>query len=117
MVAVRGSRELYDEGALVGNQWSYNKICSLFKRNENYKGASQSPNQRGTEGPIFVRQQNIPSNGLIQTLVEATSDVLGIPIEEDYNTGIRDVVPFKTQLLQQEVEDDVFIRSSLQLVI
>ncbi|MDR4985902.1 GMC family oxidoreductase [Bacillus cereus] len=113
MAAVRGSRELYDEwAALVGDQWSYNKICSLFKRNENYKGASQSPNQRGTEGPIFVRQQNIPSDGLIQTLVEATSDVLGIPIEEDYNTGIRDVVPFKTQLLQQEVEDDVFIRSS-----
>ncbi|MBF7148070.1 GMC family oxidoreductase [Bacillus toyonensis] len=113
MAAVRGSRELYDEwAALVGDQWSYNKICSLFKRNENYKGASQNPNQRGTEGPIFVRQQNIPSNGLIQTLVEATSDVLGIPIEEDYNTGIRDVTSFKTQILQQEVEDDIFIRSS-----
>lgn len=113
MAAVRGSRELYDEwAALVGDQWSYNNICSLFKRNENYKGASQNPNQRGTEGPIFVRQQNIPSNGLIQTLVEATSDVLGIPIEEDYNTGIRDVTSFKTQILQQEVEDDIFIRSS-----
>ncbi|MED0993538.1 GMC family oxidoreductase [Bacillus nitratireducens] len=113
MAAVRGSRELYDEwAALVGDQWSYNKICSLFKRNESYIGASQSPNQRGTEGPIFVRQQNIPSNGLIHTLVEATSDVLGIPIEEDYNTGIRDVTSFKTQILQKEVEDDIFIRSS-----
>lgn len=33
MAAVRGSRELYDEwAALVGDQWSYSKICSLFKK-------------------------------------------------------------------------------------
>lgn len=114
MGAVRGSRELYDEWArLVGNsQWRYDNIRELFKINETYTGNTQSPNERGTNGPIFVRQQNIPSNGLIQTLVNATSEILGIPIEEDYNTGIRDVTSPKAQLTQEEVGENMFIRSS-----
>jgi len=112
MGAVRGSHSLYNEWAnLVGSQWSYKKVCSLFKRNETYTGNTQNPNQRGTKGPIFVRQQIIPNGGLINTLAEATSDVLNIPIVEDYNTGIRDCTFFKFQLIQQEV-DGMFIRSS-----
>jgi choline dehydrogenase len=112
MAAVRGSRELYDEWAsLVGDQWSYDNIRSLFIKNETYTGNTQSPNERGTEGPIFVRQQIIPQIGLIQTLAEATSDVLGIPIVEDYNTGIRDCTVLKGQYTQEEV-NRMFIRSS-----
>ncbi len=112
MSAVRGSRQLYDEWAsLVGNQWSYDKIRSLFIKNETYTGNTQSPNERGTEGPIFVRQQNIPNSGLIQTLVEAASEVLEIPIVEDYNTEIRDCTFLKGQITQQEV-NGMFIRSS-----
>ena len=61
MYAVRGSRELYDEwGELVGPQWSYDNISSLFKKNETYTGNTQEPEERGTKGPIFVRQQIIP---------------------------------------------------------
>jgi choline dehydrogenase len=90
MYAVRGSRNLYDEWAdLVGSQWSYNNIRSLFKKNETYTGKTQDPNERGTKGPIFVRQQIIPKNGLTTILAKATSDVLDIPIVEDYNTGMR----------------------------
>jgi choline dehydrogenase len=112
MGAVRGSRSLYNEWAnLVGSQWSYERVRSLFKKNETYTGNTQNPNQRGTEGPIFVRQQIIPNDGLINTLAEATSHVLDIPIVEDYNTGIRDCTFFKFQLIQQEV-DGMFVRSS-----
>lgn len=112
MTAVRGSRNLYNEWAnLVGSQWSYKNVRSLFKQNETYTGNTQSPNQRGTKGPIFVRQQIIPNDGLINTLAEATSDVLGIPIVEDYNTGIRDCTFFKSQFIQQEVDGE-FVRSS-----
>ncbi|WP_397538141.1 GMC family oxidoreductase [Rummeliibacillus pycnus] len=115
MAAVRGSRELYNEWArIVGNnEWKYDNISSLFEANETYTGQTQSPNDRGTNGPIFIRQQIIPSNGIIQTLVEATSKVLKIPIKEDYNNnGIRDVTSFKAQLIQEEIGDGVFIRSS-----
>ncbi|MFJ8262939.1 GMC family oxidoreductase [Rummeliibacillus sp. NPDC094406] len=114
MAAVRGSRELYNEWArIVGNnEWKYDNISSLFKFNETYTGQTQSPNERGTNGPIFIRQQNIPSNGIIQTLVEATSKVLKVPIKEDYNDGIRDVTSFKAQLTQEDIGDGEFIRSS-----
>jgi choline dehydrogenase len=112
MYAVRGSSNLYDEWAnLVGSQWSYENVRPLFKKNETYTGNTQSPNERGTKGPIFVRQQIIPNGGLINTLAEATSDVLDIPIVEDYNTGIRDCTFFKSQFIQQEV-DGKFVRSS-----
>lgn len=113
MYAVRGSKELYDQWAsLVGNQWSYNKISSLFVENETYTGATQTPNERGTQGPIFSRQQRIPPDGLINTLVQATNAVLGTPIVEDYNTGIRDCTFYKAQSIQKEVSPGQFVRSS-----
>lgn len=115
MGAVRGSSDLYDEWAKLlgkkGRQWSYDNVRRLFKKNETYTGNTQSPNERGKKGPIFVRQQIIPNDGLISTLAQATSDVLGIPIVEDYNTGIRDCTFLKFQLTQQEV-DGKFVRSS-----
>ncbi|CRK84674.1 GMC family oxidoreductase [Neobacillus massiliamazoniensis] len=112
MLAVRGSRDFYDEWARqVGNQWSYDNIRSLFKKNETYTGGSQEPQERGFNGPIFVRQQIIPNQGLIQTLTQATSDVFDIPIVEDYNTGIRDCTFFKSQFTQK-AESESFIRSS-----
>lgn len=112
MVAVRGSRELYDEWAsIAGEQWSYEALRPLFKQLETYTGDTQEPGERGTEGPIFVRQQNIPDNGLIQVLNQAVSDVLAIPLVEDYNTGIRDCTYFKTQFTQKAV-DGTFERSS-----
>ncbi|WP_339200118.1 GMC family oxidoreductase [Peribacillus sp. FSL P2-0133] len=105
MYSVRGSRELYDEWAdLVDNdQWNYNQIRPLFIENETYTGQTQSPNERGSKGPIFVRQQHIPPNGLIQTLTNATAKVLDIDIVEDYNTGVRDCTFYKSQFNQKEV--------------
>jgi choline dehydrogenase len=72
---------------------------------------TQSPQERGDNGPIFVRQQNIPNQGLINTLVQATSEVFNIPIKEDYNTGIRDVTSLKGQFTQKE-ENGKLVRSS-----
>lgn len=112
MTSVRGSRNLYDEWArLVGRQWSYENVRSLFIQNETYTGNTQNSRERGTKGPIYVRQQKIPNNGLIATLTEATSEVLSIPIVEDYNTGIRNCTSFKAQYIQQEV-DGKYVRSS-----
>jgi choline dehydrogenase len=112
MYAVRGSRHLYDEWAdlLEAPQWNYENIRSLFIQNETYTGNTQSTEERGTNGPIFIRQQMIPENGLIHALTEATSDVLDIPIVQDYNTGIGDCTFFKGQFLQRDVNG--FVRSS-----
>ncbi len=113
MLAVRGSSHLYNEWAnIAGPQWSYNNVRDLFIENETYTGETQNPNERGTEGPIFIRQQMIPTNGLNTVLAKATSDVLRIPIVEDYNTGIRDCTFSKSQFTQKEVSRGMFIRSS-----
>lgn len=112
MYAVRGSRELYDQwGELVGPQWKYDNISSLFKKNETYTGNTQEPEERGTKGPIFVRQQIIPRYGLTTTLAKATSDILDIPIVRDYNTGIRDCTFYKSQAMNKKVNGK-FVRSS-----
>lgn len=113
MYAVRGSSDLYDTWAeMVGNPvWSYTSVRPLFIENETYTGMSQNYYERGHAGPIFVRQQNIPKKGLIQTLTQAASKVFRIPIKEDYNTGIRDVVSLKGQFTQK-MEGNDFVRSS-----
>ncbi|SYX86884.1 GMC family oxidoreductase [Paenibacillus alvei] len=113
MYAVRGSKELYDEWvALTGEpQWSYDQVRSLFIQNETYTGLTQSPNERGRRGPIFVRQQHIPPNGLIQSLADATANVLGIERVEDYNTGVRDCTFYKSQFIQKE-DGNTITRSS-----
>ncbi|MFJ8460635.1 GMC family oxidoreductase [Lysinibacillus xylanilyticus] len=113
MLAVRGSRDLYDAWAKLvdNNVWNYDSIRSLFIENETYTGMTQRPQERGCNGPIFIRQQNIPNQGLIQTLAQATSEVFNIPIEEDYNTGIRDVTALKGQYTQK-VENGKLVRSS-----
>lgn len=109
MYAVRGSKELYDEWVALSGEplWSYDQVRSLFIQNETYTGLTQSPNERGRHGPIFVRQQHIPPSGLIQSLADATANVLGIENVEDYNTGIRDCTFYKSQFLQKEVGNTI----------
>lgn len=112
MYAVRCSGNLFDEWAkLVGPQWSYNNLRPLFKKNETYTGKTQEPNERGKNGPIFIRQQMIPNGGINETFATAISDVLDIPIVEDYNTGISDCTFYKSQFMNKEV-DGKFVRSS-----
>ena len=118
MFAVRGSSDLYDTWAsLVGDDvWNYDSVRPLFKENETYTGEPKNHEERGFNGPIFIRQQNIPeiipNPGLIQTLTEATHLVFGIQIDEDYNAGIRDVVSPKGQFTQK-MENGELVRSSV----
>lgn len=109
MYAVRGSKELYDEWVALTDepQWSYDQVRSLFIKNETYTGLTQSPNERGRKGPIFVRQQNIPPNGLIQTLANAAANVLGINNVVDYNTGVRDCTFYNSQFIQKDDGNEI----------
>jgi len=107
---IRPSKKLVETvGSLIeGNE----EFVLLDEQKVAYAGASQNPQERGCNGPIFIRQQNIPNQGLIQILTEATSKVFGISIEEDYNTGIRDVVSPKGQFMQK-MENGELVRSSV----
>lgn len=113
MYAVRGSKALYDEWAsLVGSNWSYESVLPLFKENETYTGVTEEPFQRGREGPIFIRQELTSSTETIgNTFVLATAEVTGVPIVEDYNTGIVECTFVKTQFTQKSIGNR-FIRSS-----
>ena len=112
MYAVRGSKEYYDEIAkLMGPQWSYDSIRALFIKNETYTGKTLEPSERGKNGPIFVRQQIIPENGLTTILAKAAEYALKVPMVEDYNTGVRDCTFCKSQILNKE-ENGKFVRSS-----
>lgn len=112
MYAVRGSEDYYDELARqFGPQWRYRSVRPLFIKNETYTGQTQEPTERGTDGPIFIRQQIIPKKSLTTILAKATRDVLGIPIVEDYNTGVRDCTFNKSQIFNKK-ENGKFVRSS-----
>ncbi|WP_055667882.1 GMC family oxidoreductase [Desnuesiella massiliensis] len=114
MYAVRGSKEYYDDLARqFGPQWSYRSVRELFIKNETYTGNTDRDFQgeRGTNGPVFVRQQIIPEKSLTVTLANATADVLKIRRVEDYNTGVRDCTFYKSQILNKEVNGK-FVRSS-----
>jgi choline dehydrogenase len=112
MYAVRGSKEYYDGlASLFGSQWSYDSVKPLFIKNETYTGYTQQPDARGSRGPIFVRQQIIPENSLTTILARATSEVLNIPIVEDYNTGVRNCTFCKSQIMNKK-ENGKFVRSS-----
>jgi choline dehydrogenase-like flavoprotein len=114
MYAVRGSRELYNEWAtLVGDdQWGYEQVHSLFIENEHYTGSTQNEAERGRTGKIFIRQQHIPSSGIIQSLADATATVLKIPLVLDYNIGVRDCTFYQSQFTQKEVGSTISRSSS-----
>ncbi len=109
MYAVRGSKELYDEWADITNEpkWRYDQVRPLFIENETYTGTTQSESERGRKGPVFVRQQHIPPNGLIQNLADAAATVLEIDNVNDYNTGVRDCTFYKSQFLQKKYGETI----------
>ncbi|WP_224749557.1 GMC family oxidoreductase [Polycladospora coralii] len=112
--ATRGSKELYDEWAqMVGSQWSYKSVLPLFKEFENYTGSTQKPNQRGRNGPIFVRQELTKKNGTVgSTYAKATQQVTGVPLVDDYNTGINGCTFVRSQYYQKVLSKNNIIRQS-----
>lgn len=112
MFAVRGSQGLFDRWeAITGAPWGYREVYQLFMENETYDGLSQTPELRGYDGPIKIRQQNIPDKGINQILAQAVSTVYEVPVVEDYNTGIGGCAFTKTQFTQSWMNHE-YLRSS-----
>ncbi len=83
MVYVRGNRANFDGWAAEGNTgWDAERVNVAYKRMEDFEGGEDA--FRGTGGPIRVTVNKTPQEGSLQFL-QATADVVGCPILEDYN--------------------------------
>ncbi|MBO9521732.1 MAG: GMC family oxidoreductase N-terminal domain-containing protein [Nocardioidaceae bacterium] len=83
MVYVRGNRANFDSWAAEGNTgWNADSVNAAYKRMEDYEGGADD--YRGVGGPIRVTLNRFPQEGTHQFL-QATSNALGVPVNEDYN--------------------------------
>ncbi len=83
MVYVRGNRANFDDWAAQGNVgWDADSVNAAYKRMEDYEGGEDA--FRGAGGPIKVTINKTPQEGSLQFL-QATSDVTGCKVLDDYN--------------------------------
>jgi choline dehydrogenase len=83
MVYVRGNRANFDDWAAEGNTgWDADSVNAAYKRMEDYEGGEDA--FRGVGGPIRVTINKKPQDGSLRFL-QATSDVIGCKILDDYN--------------------------------
>lgn len=83
MVYVRGNRANYDSWAAEGcTGWDADSVNAAYKRMEDYEGGEDQ--YRGAGGPIRVTVNKKPQEGSLHFL-QATSDVVGCKILDDYN--------------------------------
>lgn len=84
LLNVRGTAGIYDAWAkLSGNEeWNFDHVSQTFLDIETYTGESEDPDQRGTDGPIFVTQTSpVGGNPFADSLARA----LKAPLQQDYN--------------------------------
>ncbi|MDP2775548.1 MAG: GMC family oxidoreductase N-terminal domain-containing protein [Nocardioides sp.] len=83
MVYVRGNRANFDSWAAEGNEgWSADEVNAAYKRMEDFEGGADD--YRGVGGPIKITRNKAPQEGTLQ-FIQATSDVLGVKVLDDYN--------------------------------
>ena len=83
MVYVRGNRANFDSWAAEGNEgWDADSVNAAYKRMEDFEGGEDA--YRGAGGPIRITRNKFPQEGSLQ-FIQATSDALGVPVNEDYN--------------------------------
>lgn len=83
MVYVRGNRANFDSWAAEGNVgWDADSVNAAYKRMEDFEDGEND--FRGAGGPIRITRNKIPQEGSLQFL-QATADVTGCEILDDYN--------------------------------
>lgn len=106
MVYVRGNRANFDSWAAEGNTgWDADSVNAAYKRMEDYEGGEND--YRGVGGPIRISTCKFPQEGTHQFL-QATSNVLGVPINEDYNGASQEGISY----MQQNAVDGLRYSSS-----
>src|SRR4051794_7678556 len=90
MVYVRGNRANFDDWAAQGNTgWDADSVNAAYKRMEDYEGGEDA--FRGVGGPIKVTVNKKPQEGSLQFL-QATADVAGCKVLDDYNGAAQEGV-------------------------
>ena len=90
MVYVRGNRANFDSWAAEGNTgWSADDVNVAYKRMEDFEDGAND--YRGAGGPIKITRNKIPQEGTLQ-FIEATSEVLGVKVLDDYNAEAQEGV-------------------------
>jgi choline dehydrogenase len=106
MVYVRGNRANYDSWAAEGNTgWSADDVNLAYKRMEDFEDGAND--YRGAGGPIRITRNKTPQEGTLQ-FIEATSDVLGVKVLDDYNADAQEGVA----RMQQNAADGLRYSSS-----
>lgn len=83
MVYVRGNRANYDAWAAEGNVgWDADSVNAAYKRMEDFEDGENA--FRGAGGPIKITRNKAPQEGALQ-FIQATADVIGVPVLDDYN--------------------------------
>jgi choline dehydrogenase len=83
MVYVRGNRANFDSWAAEGNTgWDADSVNAAYKRMEDFEDGEDA--YRGAGGPIRITRNKTPQEGTLQ-FIQATSDVLGVKVLDDYN--------------------------------
>jgi choline dehydrogenase len=83
MVYVRGNRANYDSWAAEGNTgWSADDVNRSYKLMEDFEDGAND--YRGAGGPIKIGRNKMPQEGTLQ-FIQATSDVIGVKVLDDYN--------------------------------
>lgn len=83
-IYVRGSPQVYNDWeAIVGPDWSAEKIYSAFKDMESFVGPVTDPCNHGTNGPMAIRVGVSDSNST-PIFISALQN-LGVPVIDDYN--------------------------------
>ncbi len=99
MIFVRGNRADFDGWAADGaTGWSYDEVLPYFKKMEDWEGGATA--YRGTGGPVKVTRHHAPTRAT-QAFVRATSEALGVPINDDYNGEAQE----GSSLTQQNASD------------
>jgi len=96
MVYVRGNRANYDSWAAEGNRgWDADTVNAAYKRMEDFEDGENE--FRGAGGPIRVTRNNKRAQEGSAQFIQATSDVLGAKILDDYNAASQEGVSWMQQ--------------------
>ncbi|MFO0751129.1 MAG: GMC family oxidoreductase N-terminal domain-containing protein [Myxococcota bacterium] len=89
MIYIRGHRDNYDHWRDLGNAgWGYDEVLPYFKKSEgNVRGADAF---HGADGPLTV--SDLVCNPMSDRLVDAASQVLGVPVTKDFNAASQEGV-------------------------
>lgn len=88
LLAGRSTARIYNNWASVtgDSRWSYASLLPKMIALEKYTGTTQTPAQRGRNGPISITQRE-PIGPGVNAYIDSLSEVANAPFKDDYNVS------------------------------